>query len=189
MKSRKEFVKQGALAVAAFLVAKPYSAFAGKSSFPEFLTGQQDKFKLIYTGKGLMLQNKSEYDIVFSKDAADNYTILMKDGIRTGFIHPRKDLSIENISRISHQLKENEQCRLVVCLSGQEDSVQLARKTNTIDIIICPKEKNFKKRAFTAFNRDKAEVIIHDINHSSADQSTIEITFDQQQRKRQVVHY
>jgi 5'-nucleotidase len=49
MKSRRYFLKQGALASAAMLVAKPFTSYAARNSFFSFNTGKGNQITLLHT--------------------------------------------------------------------------------------------------------------------------------------------
>lgn len=131
---------------------------------------------------------------VSSYVAANDYKIIYKGDIKTGIITAdQATASAENINALAVYLKEEKNCRLVICLSqlGYKvanglDDLELAAASTHLDVIIGGHAANFCKSPVIARNKLKGEVII---NHA-ADQSLalrkIEIGFDESGRKNRV---
>lgn len=146
MKSRRQFVKQGALATTALLAASPFKAFAGTGL--SFAGGSADHIVFLHTAENsfsilshtaeyikdiknkepdtMLIHSGRERSSAFRFDAqapdeGDNevYTIYTRNRIKTGmiFIGPGEQDPAEKASRLATMLKTEKGCQLVVCIS------------------------------------------------------------------------
>ena len=123
------------------------------------------------------------------------YKIITKGNTRIGVISARQGEKniIQKIRMLSTQLKKEENCTVVVCLSQlgfknkrSPDDIQLARGSADLDIIIGGHQENFHAHPIVALNSKNAEVIIHSASGNSLACGKIEIDFDELGRKNQV---
>lgn len=146
MKSRRQFMKQGALVTTALFAAKPFKAFSAvgsslsgggynhlvflhtaESNIPAFgkTAGYINTIKsgspgtiLVHSGK----QDPGMYDFDIScteNDQRPEYDIVTKNGVNTGIIYineGEKD-ALNKVNRLAAQLKKEKDCQLVVCIS------------------------------------------------------------------------
>jgi hypothetical protein len=154
MKSRRQFVRQGAMAATVLLAAKPFTIFGNMTSTFTGLTSSGGKLVFLHTA-GLdpathssaieyiaAIKNSVPSAILLKADkntTADSsrlrydtleetadYSIINKGGIRTGIIKavPGDIDVIQKTNLLAGKLKTDKNCQAVVCLS------QLGYKNN-----------------------------------------------------------
>lgn len=224
MKSRRQFVKQGALAATVLLATKPFTVFGNMTSAFTGLTNQSGKLVFLHTGvldpyshstaieyvaaiknsvpnaillkAGISDQDDSsrlQYDVLTT---TATYYIINKGGIRTGIIKalPGDTDVINKTNELARQLKTEKNCQAVVCLSQlgyknktAPDDMTLAAQSTHLDIILGGHADNFLPHPLTASNRNKGEVIIHTAAGNTFGIGKIELDFDREGQKKQVV--
>ncbi len=221
MDTRRKFIAKGSMAAAALLVTKPFNAIAGNTSFFQPFSGQnhlvfihtgslqeashQSTLKFIgaiknKTSNALLLDasvEKASAGLAFDSTLSgpEGYSILTKGGIRTGIITINKDEEelIDKINNIASMLKNEKNCKVVVCMSrlgysnkNKCDDKDLAEKSQDIDIIIGANAENFAKHPVIKRNSQKHEVILQSASSSEALFGKIEIGFDAKGNKNHV---
>lgn len=146
MNSRRQFVKQGAIAGTFFLAAKPFNTLAGIGS--SLGTGDKNHLVLLHTAENeiplfsktagyinnirsassgaVFVHSGKKHSDSYSFDvpAAENrgnaeYSIVSGNGIRTGviFINEGEYDAVNKVNELAALLKKEKNCQLVVCIS------------------------------------------------------------------------
>jgi hypothetical protein len=125
----------------------------------------------------------------------DDYKIIVKGNIKTGFItaKPGDSNVIERVNALSAYLKKEKNCSVVVCLSqlgyknkNTTDDITLAKKSIYLDIIIGGHADNFQAHPVIALNSNNHEVIIHAAAGNPSALGKIEIDFDEKGLKKHI---
>lgn len=123
-------------------------------------------------------------DTVFN---GEDYRIITRAGTRTGiFTVTGKETGLfEKVNKLAAQLKKDEQCQVVICISqlgfshkNKIDDKELAAKSTHIDIIIGAHPENYAAQPLTLPNSSRQEVIFQSAAASSYAFGKIEIGFD-----------
>jgi hypothetical protein len=222
MKSRRHFVKQSALAATALLAANPFKSFASWTGTSFGMNGNthlvflhtaesalstfSDTHNYINTIKNNARKNTilvhagpaSDCNLDFDINPADNisiddYMIVDRNGVRTGFIHMVKgerNIS-EKVQRTADLLKNERSCQLVVFLSqlGFQnrigvDDCKLAAASENIDLIIGSHPTNYTAKTIILRNKNKSEVIVQASKTQDLACGKIEISFDERGNKK-----
>lgn len=219
MKSRRQFVMEGTIAAAALLAGKHLKAFDSISArFPGISSAGNVGYNnhLIFlhttdTNTGAVnyiknIQAEAPNTIVLKTDAEklsdtistavnENYTIITKEGIKTGVIqvNPNDVDVIKNVDLLAGYLKTEKKCQLVVCVSqlgykqkNAIDDLSLAYESKNIDVIINGHSTNFSPKTLTVPNKDKKEVIIQSSKGNATACGKLEIGFDENGVKKHI---
>ncbi len=119
------------------------------------------------------------------------YQVLQKGNVRIGIIAP--DQSIQTINRFASRLHHLENCQLIIAMSSlgfdahSSNDQLLAAESEYIDIIIGNDANRFMKTPVVAQNKNKKEVVINHIGKSGIVLGRIDIAFDENGNKKEVV--
>ncbi|HEV7782841.1 MAG TPA: hypothetical protein VGO58_16310 [Chitinophagaceae bacterium] len=164
----------------------------------------------------LELTSRMQYDAVFMSDAKaetinsltgklplvnsaeDNgaqlpYRIIQKGKIRVGIISVTvKSFFIAD--KFAKKLKKDDNCNLVVCLSSlgynkksRLSDITLAEKSTSIDIILGSGSQSFMTTPHVVDNKLKNEVIINHVGYGGIVLGKLDIHFNEDGQKQQVV--
>ena len=98
------------------------------------------------------------------------YKIVYKDNIKVGVItvSANEHNSLNRANDLAAMLKKEKDCHFVVCISqlgfknnNKPDDITLAGASEYIDIIVGEYSSSSPKRPVTAYNKKRAEVVIH----------------------------
>ncbi len=168
--------------------------------------------KLKDQNSNILLLNTSKSPAVISKpvnyDASlyrsklnlfnsNQYKILYKGKIKTGIINtinPSGINPINELNSLAAFLKNEQKCDIVVCIShlgfrnkNNVDDYSLATGSAHIDVIVGGHPENFSKQPYIALNKNNSEVIISHSKGNEFDFKQIEIYFDDQKLKKNLV--
>lgn len=142
MKSRRHFVKQGALVTTALLATRPFKALANiSSSFNA--AGNHHHLVLLHTadeaaaasGKTaryirdikngetntlfVHTGHKASHDLEFDARHSSDYQVISKAGVKTGIISiaAGESNAIDKVNELATLLKKEKDCHMVICLS------------------------------------------------------------------------
>lgn len=122
-----------------------------------------------------------------------DYKIIYKGNIKVAVIRATPGDSLQSINDLSAYLKNQKDCRLVVCLSElgyknktSPDDIKLANSSTDIDVIIGGHATNFSPHPVAEQNRAKAEVIIQSDSGNGFAFRNIEINFDEKRNKKTI---
>ncbi len=130
------------------------------------------------------------------------YRIIQKGHLRIAVIgawvsresgHTGED-PIESLSKLAAQLKTEERCNLVVCLSNLglnnkngADDILLATRSTNIDVILGSQPAGAEKQlASILLNKEKEEVVIDNAGHANVLLGKINIGFDAAGKKNRI---
>jgi 5'-nucleotidase len=127
------------------------------------------------------------------------FHIVQKGNIRVGIIAAsNKDSilgnnTIAHINELAEQLSVTHKCNLIVCLSSlgyknnsNADDVSLAAASEHIDVILGNEKELFMKKPLVAQNKNKHEVVINHVGNAGVVLGNMEITFDEEGKKKSV---
>ncbi len=164
----------------------------------------------------LNLTNHMKYDAVFMPDAKtetvnsltgklplvnsaeDNgaqlpYRIIQKGKIRVGIISVTAR-SFFIADKLAKKLKQEEKCNIVVCLSSlgynkknRLSDITLAEKSTSIDVVLGSGSQAFMTTPHVTFNKLKSEVIINHVGFGGIVLGKLDIHFNEEGQKQQVV--
>jgi len=225
MTNRRKFILQGSFAATAFLFTKPFKAIAGMSSpfiegssnFSQItflhtshnsgqiasqvnkLVGRDKNIVLLHAGKEQPAANSSiQFDataVDLKEKWDDAYTIIDKNGVRTGVIAlPDAETEVFNrVNSIAAHLKNVKDCKLVIFMStlgyknkNKKDDINLAARSEHIDIIISKYNKKLPSQTHIACNKKNNEVIIQHHNSTNASLGKIQLQFNQEGHRHEV---
>ncbi len=125
--------------------------------------------------------------------------ILQKGNIRVGIIAANQKQSIlathtiAQINALAEQLSLVHKCNLIVCLSSlgyknnsNVDDVTLAANSEYIDVILGNEKELFMKKPLVAQNKNKHEVVINHVGNAGVVLGNMEISFDEDGKKKSV---
>ena len=119
------------------------------------------------------------------------FVVIRKGNINTGIINASYGLGMNpaEIDELARSLKENKQCRLVICLSemgfenkNSPDDQSFASSSEYIDIIIGNTSTPGHLPSIV-LNKNKQEVLINHCAHDAVAVGRIELRFDRQGNK------
>jgi len=128
-------------------------------------------------------------------ESMGNYKIIYKADVKIGIITANVESGnvITESNALATYLKEEKNCKLVICLSqlgyknkNTIDDRTLANASTDIDIIIGGNHSNFSKMPVVAHNSKQEEVIIHSATDNGFALGNIEIGFDKDQNKSSI---
>ena len=207
MSDRRRFLIQGGLATTAMLAAKPVNAVTQLSTWFPSLLGKGNAILLLHTnidikGKdhfsGIIHKIQNSERNAFWVDASmledQPYKIVKKGNVQIGLIGVGKSLkNLGKVSSLATKLKMENNCHLVVCLSGlgykgkkKDEDLKLAKLSENVDVILGGFHNNSIKKQNIVLNRNKSEVIINHSAHGSLAISGIKIGFDNNGRKNHI---
>lgn len=121
------------------------------------------------------------------------YRIIQKGKIKVGIISVSARTFFA-ANKQAKQLKEQEQCHLVVCLSSlgynkksRLSDITLAEKSTDIDIILGSGSQSFMTTPHIAANKNKQEVSINHVGYGGIVLGKLDIHFNEQGQKQKVV--
>lgn len=139
---------------------------------------------LINIEEGKKDQTGLKYDLNLTPG---KYQVLLVGKIRAGVIHidKRETGIISSTNRLASYLKKEKKCRVVICLSdlgfkqvAYADDLNLAKNSDSIDIIIGVNKENLHQHSFIARNKNKADVILQYTQGNPSSFGKIEILFN-----------
>jgi 5'-nucleotidase len=146
-------------------------------------------------GSETIENNKGKLPLIDSSDANGQlpYRIIQRGKIRVAIISVTAK-SFFVADKLANQLKKQENCNLVVCLSSlgynkksRLSDITLAEKSTAIDVILGSGSQSFMPAPHIAVNKLKNEVIINHVGYGGIVLGKLDIRFNEDGQKQQVV--
>lgn len=146
-------------------------------------------------GSETIENNKGKLPLIDSSDANGQlpYRIIQRGKIRVAIISVTAK-SFFVADKLANQLKKQENCNLVVCLSSlgynkksRLSDITLAEKSTAIDVILGSGSQSFMPAPHIAVNKLKNEVIINHVGYGGIVLGKLDIHFNEEGQKQQVV--
>jgi 5'-nucleotidase len=147
------------------------------------------------------LGNLVELGLPVLHEKSKPYFIIKKGNIRVGVITTSNNNSFfdnnnfEAVNALAESLSKDASCNLVVCLSSlgyknknAVDDIDLAASSQYIDIIIGNDPDVFLKTPTVAQNKEKQEVYINNVGKAGIVLGKLEVSFDENGKKK-FVHF
>jgi 5'-nucleotidase len=177
-----------------------------------FYNNGEDVKTLIKSGYDAMLLGKHNLakedletllslDVPMFHEKNKPYFIIKKGTIRVGVIAATNNNSFfdnnnfDTVNALAKSLSKNHDCNLIICLSSlgyknknDVDDINLAASSQYIDIIIGNDPDVFLKTPTVAQNKDKHEVYINHVGKSGIVLGQLEVSFNEDGKKK-LVHF
>jgi 5'-nucleotidase len=146
-------------------------------------------------GSETIENNKGKLPLIDSSDANGQlrYRVIQRGKIRVAIISATAK-SFFVADKLANQLKKQENCNLVVCLSSlgynkksRLSDITLAEKSTAIDVILGSGSQSFMPAPHIAVNKLKNEVIINHVGYGGIVLGKLDIRFNEDGQKQQVV--
>jgi hypothetical protein len=208
MNTRRKFLVNGSMTAAAILATNPFKAIAGTGTLWNGTAASQF-LVVMHTATSTnslppstssfisAIQRKTNNALLVKNETSNEngFDIVTKGGIKTGIIYLNANnlLSASALSNLAAQLKNEQQCKVVVCVSSigythktNSCDKQLAQESAGIDIFVGTNADNYTKNPMVLHNSLQHEVLLQSSFADDTAFGKVEIGFDTNGHKNHI---